>query len=83
MPNRKGLPSAVKNVKDREVNSSLLMLKNVNPLMAVSYSPKKGKTCLCLRQHMKIQILTQWHTRKKTLCNRFLQHSTIWGRHRQ
>ena len=52
MPNRKDLPSAVKNVKHRQINSSLFMWKKESPLMVLSYCLKKGEMCFCLQQHM-------------------------------
>ena len=46
MPNRKGLPVALKTAKGREVLSSEFMWKNNSPVMIVSYCPKPNKNVL-------------------------------------
>ena len=43
MPNRKGLPVAMKTAKGRVVLSSELMWKNNSPVTIVSYCPKPNK----------------------------------------
>ena len=40
--NRAGLLTALKNVKDRQLESSIFMWKEKSPVMGVSYHPKKG-----------------------------------------
>ena len=46
MPNRKGLPVALKTAKGREVLSSESMWKNNIPVIIVSYCPKPNKNVL-------------------------------------
>ena len=46
MPNRKGLPVALKTAKGREVLSSEFMWKNNSPVMIVSYCLKPNKSVL-------------------------------------
>ena len=43
MPNREGLPVALKTAKGREVLSSEFMWKNNSPVIIVSYCPKPNK----------------------------------------
>ena len=46
MPNRKGLPVALKTAKGRQVLSLEFMRKNNSPVMIVSYCPKPNKNVL-------------------------------------
>ena len=43
MPNREGLPVALKTAKGQEVLSSEFMWKNNSPVIIVSYCPKPNK----------------------------------------
>ena len=79
MSSRKGLPGVVKNMKDNEINSSLFMWKNDSPRMVVSCCLIKKKNDMCNRS----RCLPRGTRERKTRYNRFLQHSTMWGRHRQ
>ena len=73
MPDRKGLPSVVKNMKDREINSSLSMSKKDTtptppPLIVVSYSPKKGKNMLLpATAHEDPDIHPEAHEKEKSI----------------
>ena len=46
MPNRKGLPVALKTAKGREALSSEFMWKNKSPVMIVPYFPKPNQNIL-------------------------------------
>ena len=66
MANRKGLPTKIKSVKERELNSSVFMWKKDSPVMVVSYCPKKKKNVLLITtSHEDPDICEEPHKKQK------------------